>query len=245
MQPKCDNPSDYEMEEYKAWRRRVFWTRVSKEPGLGPQGDCWEWIAGGTRAGYGTMYFAGRNHYVHRISWFIFHGLWPTLHVCHRCDNPPCVNPDHLFEGDDSVNIADAIAKGRARQMIDGPGLRGETHGMVKLTSQEVMEIRRRYAMREKVQVLMQKYHVTESCIRMIVCGESWAHLPLIKRPNSIMKLLPEQVLAIRASSLSAPELAKQYGVHRQTIYKVKSGRPYGDEATQILEGKCLNQISQ
>ena len=237
MQPKRDGLDDYEMEEYKAWRRRVFWSRVDKTPGLGPNGTCWEWVAGGTKAGYGLMYFGERRQYAHRISWFLEHGAWPVLHVCHKCDNPPCINPSHLFEGNDAANIADALAKGKMQHLVNGPGLRGESHGMVKLTDQYVMEIRRRYAMGEPIRELARVYGVVYGCITAITTGATWKHLPIIRRPNNRFKISLEHVNKIRSSSLSGSELASLYGVHRQTIYKIRTGK-YGDEISDIkMEG--------
>lgn len=79
------------------------------------QNGCWEWTRG-TRNGYGVVSFQGSNVPAHRASWIAKNGAIPSgLVVCHRCDNPPCVNPDHLFLGTSTDNNRDMLAKGRMK----------------------------------------------------------------------------------------------------------------------------------
>ena len=94
---------------------------------------CWEWTAGKEPKGYGTFYLEGKTRRVHRLSYRIFKGDTPEgMCVCHRCDNPGCVNPDHLFLGTNQDNVADRDAKGRQAR------LRGDCNGMSKLTQRDV-----------------------------------------------------------------------------------------------------------
>lgn len=87
-----------------------FWSKVDKS------GDCWEWTACRTRAGYGQFKSDGRLHRAHRLAWALTNGPIPEgKHVLHRCDNPGCVNPDHLFLGSHQDNMDDMSNKGRRK----------------------------------------------------------------------------------------------------------------------------------
>ena len=103
-----------------------FWNRVNKggpvpthKPELGP---CWLWTGYQNHRGYGQASFNGKVMLTHRISFTIQRGRLPLagMKICHHCDNPSCVRPDHLFEGTDSDNMRDAVSKGRLPTLIDG-----------------------------------------------------------------------------------------------------------------------------
>ena len=101
-----------------------FWRFVDKTPGLGKNGDCWEW-RGSRRGGYGKLRLDSKvrniNIRAHRAAWLLHYGTMPTNDVCHHCDNRLCVRWDHLFDGTSSDNRRDAIAKGRAHIYTSGP----------------------------------------------------------------------------------------------------------------------------
>ena len=90
-----------------------FWDKVDKS------GRCWEWLAAKNSSGYGRLNNNGRNHLAHRVAWILTNGPIPegdhygTICVLHHCDNPPCVNPAHLFLGTIQDNVNDMIEKGR------------------------------------------------------------------------------------------------------------------------------------
>lgn len=149
---------------------RRFWAKVKKSDG------CWEWTASRQKNGYGSIALprrdSGRMARAHRVSWMIAHGpIADGLQVCHRCDNPPCVRPDHLFLGTRAVNMADCVAKGRLNSA------RGERASKAKLTAEKVNEIRARLARGATDQGLATEYGVSDTSIRMIRLGWTWRHL--------------------------------------------------------------------
>lgn len=82
-------------------------------------GDCWEWTGNKNMLGYGMIWYDGKNIRAHRVSYLIFNGdLSDNLFVCHKCDNPSCVNPSHLFLGTSKDNMRDMIKKGRAKMGV-------------------------------------------------------------------------------------------------------------------------------
>lgn len=98
---------------------RRFWGKVDRRPGLGPNGDCWEWTGARNRAGHGIFSIARVPCVASRIALIISGNSLPLkfdadrLMACHHCDNPPCVNPDHLFIGTQRDNMRDCAEKGR------------------------------------------------------------------------------------------------------------------------------------
>lgn len=85
-----------------------FWSHVDKS------GDCWIWTAAKKRRDYGGFVLHGKGRYAHRVSWQITYGDIPDgMNVLHHCDNPSCVNPNHLFLGNQSDNARDMVSKGR------------------------------------------------------------------------------------------------------------------------------------
>lgn len=141
------------------------------------RGDgCWEWGRARTDKGYGSIRILGRLYRAHRLAWEVTHGPVPNgLLVCHRCDNPRCVRPDHLFLGTAAENTADMLRKGRGRQPAPR---RGEQHHNAGLTEGRVREIRRAYARGGITQkALGEHYGTTEAAVGAIVRGRSWKHM--------------------------------------------------------------------
>ena len=88
--------------------KHSFWAKIDKS------GDCWEWTGYRDRLGYGRLRVDGSLMLAHRVAWELEHGyISEGLNVCHHCDNPPCVRPNHLFLGTQRDNIKDSVHKGR------------------------------------------------------------------------------------------------------------------------------------
>jgi hypothetical protein len=130
-------------------------------------GGCWEWQGATSSRGYGQIRINGKTLMAHRVSFEVFNGNLGRKRACHRCDNPPCINPKHLFAGSQLDNIHDAISKGR----LDN---RGERHGMAKLTEAEVVEIRRLVASGMKQKDVAPLFDVRPSYISRIVNNQIW-----------------------------------------------------------------------
>lgn len=159
-----------------------FWKRVKRSDG------CWEWTGERTQWGYGTLrlYFkqddgTERKPHMgaHRLSWAIAHGDPGELCVLHRCDNPPCVRPDHLFLGTDGDNIRDCVKKGRFDRTAAALAISGERSHLAKLTNAQAVEIKRRRASGESLSALGREFGVTKQAIWAMTNGRSWNRVAL------------------------------------------------------------------
>ena len=137
-----------------------FWSKVTRSDG------CWEWQAYRDARGYGKFGVGMGCYLAHRLSHFIATGTDPgRLHVCHRCDNPPCVNPDHLFLGTARDNSHDREAKGRGNQP------RGLANGRAKLSDDDVRGIRRMIRQGFTHRATADEFGVSESYVSNIISG--------------------------------------------------------------------------
>lgn len=140
----------------------------------GFQTPCWEWTGGKSNSrGYGTIMHKGKQWRVPRLIWTLRFGPIPDgMEVCHKCDNPPCFKPDHLYLATHLQNIRDAYSKGLV------PAIKGEDHGCSKLTEKEVIEIRKRYSPGSSRHTLAKEFGVSHNLIYMIAKRLIWKHLP-------------------------------------------------------------------
>ena len=132
---------------------------------------CLQYTGKITKDGYGTIKIAGKSISAHRASYQSVYGSIPAgLYVCHKCDNPLCINPFHLFAATHRENMADMRRKGRSRV--------GEKNHKVKLSESEVIEIRTRYSQGNVTQIrLAQEYGIGETQVWRIIHNIKWKHL--------------------------------------------------------------------
>ena len=141
-----------------------FWKKVDKTSN--PNG-CWEWTGSKDSDGYGRFHFEEGMVFAHRWSAkYIANMQIDNLFVCHSCDNPSCVNPQHLFTGTIADNTNDKVKKNRQQK--------GITHGMCKLTEDSVKDIRDRQLTSKEY---AKKYNVSVWTIYDIWSKKSWKHL--------------------------------------------------------------------
>jgi uncharacterized cupin superfamily protein len=137
-----------------------FWSKVEKTD------DCWNWIGAKYRKGYGMLRVDGKCVAAHRMMLG-----FPQGQVLHHCDNPSCVNPDHLYVGTRSDNMNDMYRRGR-----QGNRPKGEKHHSARLNWDKVAKIRRKAAQGVANTTLAVEFGVSNVMIGKIVRNHSWKH---------------------------------------------------------------------
>jgi hypothetical protein len=216
-----------------------FWQRVDKSPH--PKG-CWMWAGSKVRShkgNYGRMGYGRSRPGAHRFSWALHNGPIPEdMEICHSCDNPLCVNPEHLWLGTHHQNMLDCDVKDRRPPSMT----KGNTPNR-KLTAEQVIEISELLKQGVTRREIGKRYGVNPVTITAINLGKSWSHItgaaydkpicasrpPGAKRHHKA-KLTINQVNEIRsrlAQGESSYALAKEYRVSRSTIYSIKTRKQW------------------
>ena len=148
-----------------------FWHMTNTAPGQGPKGTCWEWL-GSLRAtgGYGSLRIGGakgKNIKAHRVSYELANGhIDPKRDVCHSCDNPACVRPNHLFQCTEQQNINDAAKKKRMWY---------QRNPFRKLTPKKVALIKKRIASGVRHVDIAAEFEIATSSVSNIRTGQRYA----------------------------------------------------------------------
>ena len=208
-----------------------FWSKVNKNGE-----DCWEWIAGSDRDGYGKFWLDGKEIRAHRAAWLFYSGSLGECgaFVCHKCDNPKCCNPSHLFIGTYRDNIDDMVSKGRT--------LKGEKCNSSTLKEFEVAEIKRIYATGSvSSRKVAKQFNISKNTVLRIVNGYTWSHSDDPKSNSSVALLTKiaearrdscvvnnEDVLKIYnlyfTGAISAQKIGEMFNTSKRTILSIING---------------------
>lgn len=198
-----------------------FWSKVNK---TAPNG-CWEWQAGTNPAGYGRFNFNGRAELAHRLAIGLRSNdpQW----ALHHCDNPPCVNPAHLYKGTRQQNTDDAVERDRFARPV------GERSGRSTDTPAQILRLRERFQQGESVEAIGRSINRNPSWVYRIVHGQRWADgpWPTGMTPSGPAGITPEVaafVLRVRMAFLSGEStsaIGKQTGKNPGTIWRLAHGK--------------------
>jgi len=210
-----------------------FWLRVKK----GNTYECWVWMRYKDKNGYGDFQFCYMNKKYsfksHRTSYELINGKIPDgLLVCHKCDNPECVNPNHLFIGTHKDNVDDKFRKGRQAK--------AETNGKSKLTWDIVIDIRKTFNKKMTISKLAKKHSVDKTCIGDILTCRTWKdenYTPIKFEYNRFrvgnkdkMVISEEKVIQVKKlikEGLKPKEISIISEVKHQTVKDIKRGVAY------------------
>jgi hypothetical protein len=222
--------------DYAALEQRLL-SRVQFEPNSG----CWLWEGATVFYGYGVTGYDGKSKRVHRLSWEIYRGPIPAgMVICHRCDTPPCANPDHLFLGTRSDNNYDCVRKGRANNRT------GEQKPNAVLTSATVREI----WLSPLSQIdIARRLSLNPRTVSNVRIGATWRSVTSGLPPQPVRsrerprrrKISEETVERIRTArndgeTLSA--IAERFGITSGYVHKITSGQTRTAPADKGSEGR-------
>lgn len=159
----------------KLTRKKIFFSKVSKTK------NCWLWTGYKNNKGYGSFLYP-KGTLAHRYSYLVHNGEIPDdMMVCHSCDNPSCVNPEHLWIGTAQNNMDDCIRKNRNKIVT----VRGEENGLSKLNERQVCEILKNENKLTQKE-FANKFRCDQTTIHYVQYGKTWKHiLPGVIRKTS------------------------------------------------------------
>lgn len=201
-----------------------FWRHVK----AGSDDECWPWEKC-PKDRYGAIGKDGVIERAHRVSWQIHIGpIPPGVQVLHTCDNPPCVNPKHLFLGDQTANMRDMARKGRGRSAPRA----ALQNSKAKVTRAEVAEIRQQLGAGHSQSTIARRFNISQTNVSAISRRKTWGEIPgPAGRHNCVnhgekngrAKLTEPQIREIRLKASSIKEQARHFGVSAVLITKIRS----------------------
>lgn len=149
-----------------------FWSKVDTSGG---PDACWPWTASRHPFGYGWFRFNGQTMTAHRVALVLSGVSVGGLYACHTCDNPPCVNPRHLYAGSQKQNMGDAVSRGRTV----GPAPRaGSANGWASLTDEQVLELRALHRQGIPAYNLGARFGISGTAAWRAITGRTYGNLP-------------------------------------------------------------------
>lgn len=230
---------DIVLKQERASLEKRLWNKVD----VRGEDECWLWKGERNAKGYGRIYVDNRIAAqfgnqgdvlkVTRVVFWLKTGQVPDArsHVCHKCDNPACCNPAHLFMGTALDNVRDAMQKGRH--------VHGETHGCAVLTDEDVIKIREMWKRGDPLLSIAKKFGVSERTARDAATGAQWSHLPNPGKLRNPIKLNLESAMEIRElhrGGTSVIQIAEMYEVHVCTIRNVLNGKTWNGKRAFVSE---------
>jgi hypothetical protein len=218
----------------------IFWNKVDKTG----ENSCWNWCGSSNNKGYGMHYVRGRKPHrkwlAHRISYEAHKGTIPDgMLVLHSCDNPRCVNPEHLRVGTHKENVADMDERNRRVP----PRLSGELNHNTKLTGPQVIQMRLDYLAGKKKGDIAKENGMTIDSVGDVLLGRSWAHLlgnggPSLdelkayaktsQKSNSVItQEIADKIRERLLSGEMGKDLASEYGISGAAVSDIKHGRSW------------------
>lgn len=200
-----------------------FWEKVD----IRDASECWEWLASKRNGGYGQFSVAGKTLRANRIAYEFFYGPFDeSLFVLHKCDNPGCVNPAHLFLGSHRDNMRDMVEKERAAS--------GEAHKKAELSTKDVLAIVELYNSGKHTHAsIAELYTVEAPAIYKILNGRTWGNvtgIPLTKR-GIVRKLTEEDVLRIvrlyQTGNYTQKQVSEFFNVAKTAIGDILVGKSW------------------
>jgi hypothetical protein len=202
-----------------------FWARVNKTE------TCWLWTGGATSEGYGDLMYQRHRHLAHRFAWQLANAraIPVGLVVRHRCDNPPCVRPDHLELGSVAQNVRDAYE--RRRRTTGNPTL-GTGRPNALLTDELVATLRRRARSGQSITSIAKGTGFSYATVYRAIRGSGWPHVsepPVLGRRrekphwNHFVRNNPGAVTearALRDQGLSLQEIADRLGITKTAAFR-------------------------